>query len=587
MLGDQRKHKTLISKKVSLFVLLFCCFFAAVANADMNQDPRTDAKVLVLYTTEGNVRSENVNLLDMLLGHFSKDITFKSASDFGQRDLDGVSVLVYYGEVADLLPDSIAGSVDSFKGTTLAIGHNAEQLGKQLSFFKQERQVAIEELVLVKGGHRSMFEEKRLVSTIDPTDDSIALINGTSSGNVYPIFIKNKSAYYYAPDQMDSLFSIYLGEALHDVFQADHAEGHPAYLRLEDIHPLTDASIFREIATILKKKNIPYIVSVIPVYRDPKTGVESRFSDYPHMLSALKYSQQNGGSIIMHGYTHQYKDDETGEGFEFWDVDANMPVTVPPDQTPEKKNREDFKSEEEYLKFLGKQKAFETDYIKTKVTKAIQEMVGLGLYPLAFEAPHYTMSQSGFEILSDHFSTYIGQLQLGDRDWQIMAPSPYLSYPAFLHGMKLLPETIGFVEPDNDKAIDEMMKAAENQLIVRDGYVAGFYHPYLGVERFKELIERWEKIPNLQWIDLKKMNNYVAVDNISVIASEKEEVTKSVAYFELLKKNPEYYNPHVKSAANYTMWMIVAIAGVMVAIFVFLAIKVQVRRARHGGDHHG
>lgn len=586
MRGYQGVLELLTSKKVPLFVLVFFCAFVSVTNADINQDPRTDAKVLVLYTTDGDVKSENVNLLDMLLGHFTKEIKFKSADSLEQEDLTDVTVLVYYGEVAGLLPDSIAGWVDSFEGTILAMGQNADQMGKKLSFFKQERQVAIEELVLTKEGYKSTFEEKRLVSTIVPTTDSEVIINGTSSGNVYPIFIKNKSAYYFAPDKLDSLFSIFLGEALHDVFQAEHAAGHPAYLRLEDVHPLTDASILREIVTILKKKNIPYIVSVIPVYRDPKTGIESRFSDYPQMLSALKYSQQNGGSIIMHGYTHQYKDDETGEGFEFWDVDANMPVTVPPDQVPEKKTRADFGSEEEYLQFLAKQKAFETDYIKTKVTKAIQEMVGLGLYPLAFEAPHYTMSQSGYEILADHFSTYIGQLQLGDRDWQIMAPSPYLSYPTFLHGMKLLPETIGFVEPDNEKAIDGMMKAAEDQMIVRDGYVAGFYHPYLGVDRFKELMERWERIPNLQWIDLKKMNNYVAVDNISVVASEKEEVTKSVDYFELLKKNPGYYKSHVKSAANYTMWMIVAISGFMVAIFVFLAIKVQFRRARHGGNHH-
>jgi uncharacterized protein YdaL len=586
MRGYQGVFELLFSKKVPLFVLVLCCVFSSMAKADINRDPRTDAKVLVLYTTEGDVRSENINLLDMLLGHFSKDIKFKSANNLVQADLSGVSVLVYYGEVAGILPDSIAGWVDNFEGTILAIGQNAEQLGKHLSFFKQERQVAIEELVLAKEGHKSKFDEKRLVSTIVPTADSEALINGTSSGNVYPIFIKNKSTYYFAPDKLDSLFSIYLGEALHDVFQADHAAGHPAYLRLEDVHPLTDASILREIATILKKKNIPYIVSVIPVYRDPKTGVESRFSDYPQMLSALKYSQQNGGSIIMHGYTHQYKDDETGEGFEFWDVDANMPVTVPPDKIPEKKTRADFGSDKEYLQFLAKQKAFETEYIKTKVTKAIQEMVGLGLYPLAFEAPHYTMSQSGYEILADHFSTYIGQLQLGDRDWQIMAPSPYLSYPTFLHGMKLLPETIGFVEPDNEKAIDEMMKAAENQMIVRDGYVAGFYHPYLGVERFKQLMERWEKVPDLQWIDLKKMNNYVAVDNISVVANEEEEVLKSVDYFELLMKNPGYYKPHVKSAANYTMWIIVAISGFMVAIFVFLAVKLQVRRARYGGKDH-
>ena len=29
---------------------------------------------------------------------------------------------------------------------------------------------------------------------------------------------------------------------------------------------------------------------------------------------------QDDAAIIMHGYTHQFYDSETGEGFEFWDV---------------------------------------------------------------------------------------------------------------------------------------------------------------------------------------------------------------------------------------------------------------------------
>lgn len=583
MRGFQALNSKLEQKRISFLVLAFCLVLATTAKADVNTDPRKDTKVLVVYSTDGGHVSESQKLLDMLVGHFSKTIDFKNANDVKEMDLKGVSTLIYYGEVAELLPDETGVLFDSFRGTILAIGHNSEQLGNKFTFFKQERQIAIKDLFFTATNKRTTFEAARLVSTIVPSMETEVLITGTSNGTSYPIMIRNKENYYFATDKIDSIFSIYLGEALHEVFKADHPAGHAAYIRLEDVHPLTDASILREIAVILKKKNIPYIVSVIPVYRDPDTGVESRFSDYPQVLSALKYAQKNGGSIIMHGYTHQYKDDETGEGFEFWDVDANMPITVPADQTPEKKTRADFKSDEEYLNFLAKQKAFETDYIKTKVTKAIHEMVGLGLYPLAFEAPHYTMSQSGYEILSGHFSTYIGQLQLGDRDWRIMAPSPYVSYPTFLHGMKLLPETIGYVEPDNPDAVDEMMRAADNQLVVRDGYIAGFYHPYLGVERFKELMDRFEKLPNLEWIDLKKMNNYVAVDNISLTASSESEVTKSVDYFEVLKSSPGYYKPHVKTAVNYTLWSVVAISGIMVTLFIYFAIRLHVQRARFGG----
>jgi uncharacterized protein YdaL len=570
-------------KRVTFLVLALCLVIGTTVKADVNADPREDTKTLIVYTTNGGHVSESQKLLDMLVGHFAKKIEMKSANNLTVKDIEGVSTLIYYGEIADLLPEETESIFNRFEGTILAIGHNSEQLGIKYAFFNQERQVAVKDLVLAETGRRTTLEGPRLVSTIVPTKETEVLITGTSNGTSYPVMIRNKEYYYFASDNIDSIFSLYLGEALHEVFKADHSSGHPAYLRLEDVHPLTDASILREIAVILKRKNIPYIVSVIPVYRDPDTGEEFRFSDFPQLLSTLKYAQKNGGTIIMHGYTHQYKNDETGEGFEFWDVDANMPITVPADQTPEKKTRADFKSNEEFLKFLANQKAFETDYIKTKVTKAIQELVGLGLYPLAFEAPHYTMSQSGYEILADHFSTYIGQLQLGDRDWRIMAPSPYVSYPSFLHGMKLLPETIGYVEPENPVAIDDMMRAADNMLVVRDGYIAGFYHPYLGLERFNQLIDKFEKIPNLEWIDLKKMNNYVAVDSIALSASTENEVTKTVDYFEMLKTSPEYYAPHMKTAVNYTMWSIGALSAIMILLFIYFAIRLHIQRIRFDG----
>ena len=45
-----------------------------------------------------------------------------------------------------------------------------------------------------------------------------------------------------------------------------------AYLRLEDVHPVADINQLKEIAELLKEKQIPYMITVIPVYTDPQTG---------------------------------------------------------------------------------------------------------------------------------------------------------------------------------------------------------------------------------------------------------------------------------------------------------------------------
>lgn len=62
------------------------------------------------------------------------------------------------------------------------------------------------------------------------------------------------------------------------------------------------------------------MMTVIPVYKDPDTGKTVHLKDKPELVDLLRSMQDDGAAIIMHGYTHQFYDSETGEGFEFWDV---------------------------------------------------------------------------------------------------------------------------------------------------------------------------------------------------------------------------------------------------------------------------
>ena len=127
------------------------------------------------------------------------------------------------------------------------------------------------------------------------------------------------------------------------------------------------------------------------------------------------------------------------------------PISFPANDKTIKKTREDFGSKDGYEEYLGKIKQFETNYIQTKINKGINELVSYGLYPVAFEAPHYTMSLNGYKVVSNYFSTYVGQVQISDKDWKIMRTSPFLTAPTFLNGMTLLPETIGYVDPNDSR----------------------------------------------------------------------------------------------------------------------------------------
>ncbi len=95
-------------------------------------------------------------------------------------------------------------------------------------------------------------------------------------------------------------------------------------------------------------------MTVIPVYKDPDTGKTVHLKDKPELVDLLRSMQDDGAAIIMHGYTHQFYDSETGEGFEFWDVKTDQPIRQPNHEQPKSKN--DFPTIDAYNAYVKKGK---------------------------------------------------------------------------------------------------------------------------------------------------------------------------------------------------------------------------------------
>ncbi|QSS99697.1 polysaccharide deacetylase family protein [Pontibacillus sp. ALD_SL1] len=566
---------------ITLAVILWLTSNPGIASAENDRD---HIKVLIIYTTPDGQVTQHQRMLDMLVGHFTKDITVMSSESVVERDVEGVTHLFYFGEVKGVVPSRVQSIFDRFNGHKFAMGHNTSKLGDSFNFFETEESCQIDELQIGEG-EKVLIDSKMIQHVILKKPDTRVWISASHKGNPIPLYIQNEKSFYFATPYIDNIFSPYLAEVLHDFFQVPHTHLHPAYLRLEDIHPMVDPEELEKIADLLSEKGIPYMISVVPVYRNPETQREIHLSDSPKLLNLLKKMQKEGGSIIMHGYTHQYRDDETGEGFEFWDVENNMPISAPATEEVTKKEESDFDSEEEYEEYVNKVKEFETDYISTKIEKGIHDLVSNGLYPLAFEPPHYTMSQNGYGIVSNYFSTYVGQLQLSDEDWRIMNPSPSISSPSFLNGMTFLPETLGYIPPDDPEAIERVKSAVESQQIVRDGVMAAFYHPFIGVEPFKELMATMETIPDIYWIDLKEQGDAAQTDHIR-IASSDGRVDVDVDYGQLLFSSPEFYKPLVKNGANTTLWIIGALSMMMVTLFFIYIYTFSRKRKRMEASSH-
>lgn len=463
-------------------------------------------KILVVYTTEDGTISEPVRILDLLLGHFTRDVVFKSDEAVESEDLRDISHLVYYGAVPRALPQRAAQLMAAYRGPFLAVGDNVGQLGERFSYISVEQKVAIHKVTKRDDSSYDLLDQTYPIAQIALRQGE-AMLQGWKGDQAYPLLAVDRDSFYFSSVNLDAPFLYYLGEGLYSFFRELPAAGHPAYIRLEDIHPQSDPVLLKAAGDVLEEKGIPYMIALIPVYTNPVTHEQLRLKDTPKLVEVLKELQKRGASIVLHGYTHQYRHSETGEGFEFWDVENNAPIMDEPDREITVLHRHDFPSKEAYESYVEKNRQFNESYTRHRLESGIKELTELGLYPLGFEAPHYTMSQEGYRVAAEYFQYVLGQVQLGDRDWQRMSTAPYITAPAFLHGMTLLPETIGYYDAVSPSAVAETARKVRQMQFVSGGVIGMFYHPYLGADRLKAFLAAVETVPGLEWIDLKRLEH--------------------------------------------------------------------------------
>ncbi|AIF45541.1 polysaccharide deacetylase family protein [Virgibacillus halodenitrificans] len=583
-MGQKKRKMSFYFCFIALLITMPLSITSVQAKDSMQEN---NPKIIVIYSSVNEEIDEHQRMLDMLLGHFSTNITFKPASQVKEMDFSQADYVFYYGQQREILPESFIKMISSYKGTFVSIGYNAYQFGERFDNIEWISNTAeIERITQMNNPTKEQPFDPTSILYINITEDEQTeiLLTGHMKKKEYPLFLRKQNTYYLAATTIQHPLSIFVANALYEVFgepPAMNVDTHPGYIRLEDVHPMVNPNHLMGIAKILAEKNIPYMIAVIPVYTNPITKEQHHFSDSPELIKTLKFMQKNGGSIVLHGYTHQFRLSETGEGFEFWDTENNMPIYHNQDEEVIIKTEDDFNTVSDYEQYLHEQKTHEKSYIEERLTKGIEELANYGLYPLAFEAPHYTMSQQGYQITSKYFSTYVGQLQLSDQDWKVMAAAPYITTPSFLHGMQLLPETIGYVDPEDPLALDKMIQNAKEHQIVRNGMVAGFFHPYLGVEVFQEFIEEMEKLPNINWIDLKEMNHNVQTEHVDIQAKEGN-ITVNMKRMGLFMSSWDYLSYHLKAILLKMLWGFAVIGGLAVLAFVYLTLINRKRYVKRG-----
>jgi uncharacterized protein YdaL len=444
------------------FLAMICCDFGQQAWAAPADQTST---VLVLYQDDS--MKNDAQVVANLAGHFSLKSDQVHYQDHLKINLAKYDFIFYLtGDHTN--PQELKESVKT--------------AGKRIPIFwigSLGQATPIDSIIQVDYKNKSYPIKDQFVYKIDQAAHDQTYATATNGLDNFPLILRHQDEWYYLSNQLWGVMGNIFADVLHEFFNQPHQASHEAFIRIEDVHPAIDPKKLRAIADYLYAKGIPFMVAVIPVYYNPNNDTYLTLDQSPEFREALRYMVRKGGSIILHGYSHQYLKRETGEGFEFWDIQRDKPIQN------------------------------EDQYMRDKLEKGIAMLLRNGLTPVAFEPPHYAMSQNGYQILSHYFSTLVGQLQISDETYQTAQKPPY-RLNRDVNGLKIIPETIGYVTND-DYYMSQIESNMRETLLVRDSVVGVFYHPYISIDKLKHLVDWLETYP-LDFINLQKEENWVHTD---------------------------------------------------------------------------
>ncbi|MFV0465672.1 MAG: DUF2334 domain-containing protein [Lachnospiraceae bacterium] len=500
-----------MKKYIGLILFFFILFIPKVSSA------AEKATIVVIYTLTDESKLKHFRILDIALNSFDVDVTFVQDTELLSIDPLEVDHLIYYGIDKQEIPETVSQLINTYPKGVYAIGHNVEQL-ERFEWLQAKPDTLADAVFLPNQEETYPLGATVVIVETSPAQGIIQASVKTQSegGRKIPLLVQNEMDFYLSSESVNFPFDLFFCESLPEFLDQEPL---PAmrYLRLEDIHPKSDPDVLMEQAKYLKEQGIPYMVAVIPVYVDT-AGNQTHLSDSLSLVKTLQYMQENGASLILHGYRHQYRSTETGEGFEFWDAQNDQPIVQ--DATSTVKNRSDFTSEESYQEYLTQGMEYERYYMEEAISDGIEELVTHELYPLAFEAPHYAISEEGYQILSEHFTSYTGRLQLSNTTWKTEYVPLYASDPSYLNGMTVYPETLGYIEQGNNASLSDMQMRAELLSNFSQVYYSAFYHPYLGLDGLKEVVSLLQSKSSAEWLDLKKIDTTVKINAITITTSD-------------------------------------------------------------------
>jgi uncharacterized protein YdaL len=511
-------------KKLILILAMLAGFSQLLAPVTARAQATT-AATLILYDNPANDPYSKLGLiyaimLRNLLGHFNTTVTIEPVQNYTAGQIGANTATFYIGDYYNNpLPTAFMSDVMTATKTVVWFKYNLWQVAWNTAYtFSQTYginflglaglnstpsssnpnpgfydTVTYKNMSLVKyyaydasTGTVNADPDIGLTQVADATKaQSLVTITNSQTKAAAPYVIHSGNFWYFA----DMPFT-YIGptdrylvicDMLHDILNTGAPVSHRALVRLEDLDAYTTTASMKQLTDYLSSLRIPFTMATIPLYTDPNGYYNGGVPETIHLAqatglkSALKYAIVRGGSIVMHGYTHQYdstpnvQNAVSGNDYEFWYMVQNRPVDEDSEQ-----------------------------WAQGRMADGLAEFTNNGFKVAGWGAPQYQMSPLASQAAAAQFTTSYQRAvyytstnpQIGtgaaNQDFSAGQFFPYIINKDY-YGERIIPENLGSIQYNICK-IDpfscvpytwqQVVTNAKYGLVVRDGFASFFFHPY-------------------------------------------------------------------------------------------------------------
>lgn len=481
----------------------------------MGEIPHCEAKsaekheqntVLIVYDSVGQWGWSgylNALFLTNLLGHFDAISSFLPVENYTAGMMTGYDTTFYLGtHFNNPLPEAFIKDVLITSQTVVWFRYNLWRLMEANPNFASQYGFVFEGLdasgydqIIYKNTVLSKDKRDPELGRVLITDSwlasELATALQTATGRSIPYIVHGANLWYIAdiPFTYTSENDRYLAfsDVLYEMLRVMGPETRRALIRLEDISAVYDPAVLMEVADYLFSEHVPFAISVIPYYTDPlgyyAKGVPQfiKMTDKPRFIEALRYMQSKGGTLILHGYTHQYsnmRNEHTGvsaDDYEFFRVSHEA-------ASPETKTIEPLSEDSE-------------EWVASRVKAALSLLNEAELSAGIWETPHYTASSLDNYYFAKTFRAVSGRVLYFDKTDKRHHSEQF--FPYVIHkdsyGQKVIPENLGYIAPVSwfnffPRTVEDLLVSAKKNLVIRDAWASFYYHPYLGLSYLKTLI---------------------------------------------------------------------------------------------------